>query len=627
MKMIDREFIIESNKRSEKYGIKKTQKKSNKVLDEKEFISLIQKKQELIYVANPFINQLYDFVKTSNFIVILNDEEGCILNIIGNDYMLQKAFETALVPGAYMGEKYIGTNGMGTALYEGKPLQVSGNEHYIEVFHNWTCSGAPIRDHEGKITGCLDLTGDKELVNSHTLGMVAAAANAIENMLKIRAYNEEIAKNKIYIETIINSFPSVIFTSDFEGNIKLINKHSASILGYSEDEIKKMNAKGIIFGWERIIERIKGNESIFQEDVDVNLKLNKSEVNLSAYPILNNKGTAIEIVFVIKDVKKMRKLANRVIGSKAIYTFDKVIGEDEEFLKIVNFSKKVADSKSTILIMGESGTGKEIFAQSIQNYSNRREEPFVALNCAAIPKNLIEAELFGYVEGAFTGAKQGGQPGKFEIADGGTIFLDEIGEMPYELQTRLLRVMEEGTIRRIGSTEEKPIDVRIIAATNRNLKEEVEKGNFRKDLYYRLNVLPIRLPSLRERKGDIPLFLEYFMERKSKKLNKRKVELSFEYMEYLKEYEWPGNIRELENLVELIINTETIPLNLNNKISIKNDKDAATSENMSLEELEHIHIKRALKKYGYNITHASNALGISRNTLYRKMEKYGISDT
>jgi transcriptional regulator of acetoin/glycerol metabolism len=138
-----------------------------------------------------------------------------------------------------MGEKYIGTNGMGTALYEGKPLQVSGNEHYIEVFHNWTCSGAPIRDHEGKITGCLDLTGDKELVNSHTLGMVAAAANAIENMLKIRAYNEEIAKNKIYIETIINSFPSVIFTSDFEGNIKLINKHSASILGYSEDEIKK----------------------------------------------------------------------------------------------------------------------------------------------------------------------------------------------------------------------------------------------------------------------------------------------------------------------------------------------------------------------------------------------------
>jgi PAS domain S-box-containing protein len=627
MKMIDREFIIESNKRSEKYGIKKTQKKSNKVLDEKEFINLIQKKQELIYVANPFINQLYDFVKASNFIVILNDEEGCILNIIGNDYMLQKAFETALVPGAYMGEKYIGTNGMGTALYEGKPLQVSGNEHYIEVFHNWTCSGAPIRDHEGKITGCLDLTGDKELVNSHTLGMVAAAANAIENMLKIRAYNEEIAKNKIYIETIINSFPSVIFTSDFEGNIKLINKHSSSILGYSEDEMKKMNAKGIIFGWERIIKRIKGNESIFQEDVDVNLKLNKSEVNLSAYPILNNKGTVIEIVFVIKDVKKMRKLANRVIGSKAIYTFDKVIGEDEEFLKIVNFSKKVADSKSTILIMGESGTGKEIFAQSIQNYSNRREEPFVALNCAAIPKNLIEAELFGYVEGAFTGAKQGGQPGKFEIADGGTIFLDEIGEMPYELQTRLLRVMEEGTIRRIGSTEEKPIDVRIIAATNRNLKEEVEKGNFRKDLYYRLNVLPIRLPSLRERKGDIPLFLEYFMERKSKKLNKRKVELSSEYMEYLKEYEWPGNIRELENLVELIINTETIPLNLNNKISIKNDKDAATSENMSLEELEHIHIKRALKKYGYNITHASNALGISRNTLYRKMEKYGISDT
>ena len=177
---ISREFIKESNDRSRAYGIKRNQMTSNKVLNERELNDLIKENQELVYVANPFIEQLYDFVKKSNFIVILNDVNGCILNIIGNNEMLKKAFNSALVPGAYMGEEYIGTNGMGTCIHEGRPLQVSGKEHYIKIFHQWTCSGAPIRNHADEIIGCIDLTGDKELVNSHTLGMVAAAANVDE---------------------------------------------------------------------------------------------------------------------------------------------------------------------------------------------------------------------------------------------------------------------------------------------------------------------------------------------------------------------------------------------------------------------------------------------------------------
>ncbi|MBN2287507.1 MAG: sigma-54-dependent Fis family transcriptional regulator [Tissierellales bacterium] len=622
-----REFILQSNARSEAYGVDRKQVKSKRILDENELRELIHKKQELICIAEPFIKQLYDFVKSSNFIVILNDEEGCILNVIGNTTMLEKAYETGLIPGAYMSEACIGTNGMGTALHERKALQVSGTEHFAEVFHGWTCSGAPIKDHEGNITGCLDLTGDKHLVNSHTLGMVASAAQAIESMLQIKSYTEEIAKNKIYIETMINSLPSSIFTADFEGNIKLVNKYTYSMFGYDEETMKKSKAQHIIVCWDRIIEQIKNKESIFQEDVYVNVPMNKIEVNLSAYPILDPKGNPIEIVFVIKDVKKMRKLANKVMGSRAVYTFDKVIGQDEEFLKIVEFAKKVADSKSTILLMGESGTGKEIFAQSIQNYSNRRKEPFVALNCGAIPKNLIESELFGYVEGAFTGAKQGGHPGKFEIADGGTIFLDEIGEMPFDLQTRLLRVMEESTVRRVGGSEEIPIDVRIIAATNKMLKEEVEKGNFRKDLYYRLNVLPLRLPPLRERKNDIPLFIDYFMEKKSKKLNKKKVTLPKQYLDYLYEYDWPGNIRELENLVELIINTESVPSDFKSKKISMNDKQAYYLNDLTLEELEKIHIEKSLQKYNYNISQVAKSLGISRNSIYRKMLKYNISDS
>jgi PAS domain S-box-containing protein len=622
---VSRKFIKDSNERSKAYGIKRNQKTSNKVLNDKELNDLIKENQELVYVANPFIEQLYDFVKKSHFIVILNDVNGCILNIIGNNDMLKKAFNSALVPGAYMGEEYIGTNGMGTCIYEGRPLQVSGDEHYIKKFHQWTCSGAPIRNPNDEIIGCIDLTGDKALVNSHTLGMVAAAANAIESMMKIRQYTESLSMNKNYLEAMMNSFQAAIFSADFDGNPKLINKNTSDMFGYGMEELKKSNVADIIVDWERIRDTVKNNDSIFREDVYVNLKVNKMEVNLSAYPINDKLGKPMEIAFVIKDVKKLRKHASRVMGSKAVYTFDKIIGEDEGFVKTIEFAKKIADSKSTVLIMGESGTGKEIFAQSIQNYSNRKNEPFVALNCGAIPKNLIESELFGYVGGAFTGAKQGGHPGKFEIADGGTILLDEIGEMPIDLQTRLLRVIEEGVVRRIGSSEEKPIDVRVIAATNKKLKEEVEKGNFRKDLYYRLNVLPLRLPPLKERAGDIPHLIEHFMKKKSHKLNKREVSIPEEYMNYLMEYEWPGNIRELENIVELIINTESLPSNIGAKSGMINRENDIMGEDITLDSMERLHIEKILKKHKGNITKTSNILGISRNTLYRKMEKYDIN--
>ena len=624
MGKMSKEFVFQSNQRSIAYGIDKNQKRSKKILSPSELNKKIEEKQELIYVATPFIEQLYYFVKDSDFIVILNDEEGCILNITGNPRMIERAHQTALVPGAYMGEAYIGTNGMGTALHEGKPLQISGEEHFVKIFHEWTCSGAPIRDYDGIITGCLDLTGDKKLVNSHTLGMVAAAAKAIENMLKTRRYANELKNSKNYIESIINTLPLAIFTADFLGNINMANHQIKDILGYSAQEICKMNASDILYDWEKILRRIQQNDWINQEDVYVKLAVNKIEVNLSVHPIKDQREATNELVFVIRDVKKMRKLANKVTGSKAVYTFDKVIGNDRLFLKTLEFAKKIADSRSTVLIMGESGTGKEIFAQSIQNYSQRRDESFVALNCGAIPKNLIESELFGYVEGAFTGAKSGGQPGKFEIADGGTLFLDEIGEMPYELQTRLLRVIEEGVIRRVGGTDEIPIDVRIIAATNKNLKEEVEKRNFRKDLYYRLNVLPIRLPSLRERKSDIPLFWDYFMERKSKRLNKKKVEINKEQIQWLQSYDWPGNIRELENFVELVINTEGMPLVNSHKLQEVIGNKEVVFESMSLDEVEKEHIEKMLQKYHYNISKTAEMLNIGRNTLYRKIDKYQI---
>ena len=397
------------------------------------------------------------------------------------------------------------------------------------------------------------------------------------------------------------------------------------MFGYKYNEMKELKVFKLFKAWPTVKNLILSKGNFEDEEVYVNARTNKLRFNLSAYPIPTSNANVFDIIYIFSEFKKERKLANKIMGRQAIYTFDKIIGKSKNFTDTLEFSKKIANSKSTILITGESGTGKEIFAQSIHNYSNRANKPFVAINSGAIPESLIESELFGYVEGAFTGAKKGGQAGKFEIGHEGTVFLDEIGEMPYDMQTRLLRVLEEGTVSRIGGLDQKVVDVRIIAASNRDLEEEVRKGNFREDLFYRLKVLPVELPALRERKEDIPLLIDYFMEKKSKSLNKKPVPISAEEMAVLKDYNWPGNIRELENFVELIINMEYIPIEISRPREIKSEEVILKGKDLSLEYMEKQHIKKVLEKYSGNITQSAKALGIGRNTLYRKIEKYKIN--
>ncbi|NTW71609.1 MAG: sigma-54-dependent Fis family transcriptional regulator [Eubacteriaceae bacterium] len=628
----EKDYIIRSHKRCREYKVEFDRIYSRRILSEKELFTKLEMHRELILTAAPFMNQLYSFVKGSNFFAILTDREGCILSVIGDEEILTEAFAFKMIPGAYMDEKSIGTNAMGTSLIEEMPLQVSGNEHYVGVYHRWTCSAAPIRNPKGEIIASLDLSGYSETVHSHTLGMVAAAANAIERMLESQSYARELSRAKRYNEAVLDSLMAGIVTTDLEGKIVTVNSKASDMFGFSQDEMENMNAREILKDWERIKKDVVEKNNVTDEDVDVHSRKNKLQFNLGAYPILDENKEIINTILVFKEVRKQRKLSDKLMGRHAIYTFDKIIGKNENFLRVINFAKKVADSRSNVLIMGESGTGKELFAQSIHNYSNRASEPFVALNCGAIPRNLIESELFGYDEGAFTGAKTSGQPGKFEIADGGTIFLDEIGEMPLDLQTRLLRVIEEGTVSRIGSVKETVVSVRVIAATNKDLNEEVGKGNFRKDLYYRLNVLPIRIPSLKERRDDIGLLIEYFMGRISKKLNKKRVVIPDEDMQRLLSYTWPGNVRELENFIELVVNTETVP----DIFHLSTGTNSAPGESpgscvekstfacVNLEQLEREHIIKVLNINEGNITTTSRELGIGRNTLYRKLESYGI---
>ena len=385
--------------------------------------------------------------------------------------------------------------------------------------------------------------------------------------------------------------------------------------------------------FEEIVEACRSGLEFQNEEIAVFGLSNMAYVSVSAYPIAGVDDELEAVILVLRDVKKMHKMANEIMGRRAIYTFDQIIGKSRQIKEVIEFGEEVSDSKSTVLLTGESGTGKEIFAHAIHNNSNRRNKNFIVLNCASIPRSLIESELFGYEEGSFTGAKRGGNPGKFEIADGGTIFLDEIGEMPLDMQTRLLRVIQEGMVSRVGSNSQFPVDIRIIAATNKDLYEEVNKGNFRLDLYYRLKVLPIHLPPLRERPEDIPLLVEHFNQKVSGSINKNVMEIPEHYMAKLASYDWPGNVRELENIIELMLNTRRMP-ELGKVKTRENKVETTTIETSKapnayagvkkLEDLEAMHIKHILEETAFNVSSAAKFLGIGRNTLYRKMDQYGI---
>lgn len=619
------DYIERSHKRCIDMGVDFTRIYSSKILQGDQLYKKLDENQNLIITASPFMNQLYNFVKGSGFFAILTDGEGCILNVIGDENVLDHAFKLEMIPGAYMSEESIGTNAMGTAIVEAIPVQVSGEEHFIKAYHRWTCSAAPIRNEAGKIIGTLNLTGNSNLVHSHTLGMVVAAVNAIENMLLSKETNTRLSVAKRYIETIVDSITSGIFTIGPKGYLKTINKTATEMIGIDQQGIEGVHISEIVDGWQNTLDSFYNSTPCFEEESYIKSKAGKIHCTLSVYPILDNIKQLQGMVCVVKEIRKVRKLANRIAGRQAYYTFDKIIGRNQRFLRTIEYAKRIANSPSTVLITGESGTGKEVFAQSIHNHSSRKDEAFVALNCGALPRNLIESELFGYEDGAFTGAKRGGQAGKFELADGGTMFLDEIGEMPLDMQTKLLRVLEEGSLFRIGGSKEIEVDVRVIAATNKNLREEVEKGNFRKDLYYRLNVLPIELIPLRERKDDIPLLVDFFMTLKALKLSKSPLRLKDEVLGKMQSYSWPGNIRELENVIEHFMNSgnsEELSIDYHRSYS---EREMFVDEVLNLEEVEKRHIIKILDKYNYNITLTAEALGIGRNTLYRKIEKYSIS--
>lgn len=425
------------------------------------------------------------------------------------------------------------------------------------------------------------------------------------------------------LNTIINSIAEGIVAIDKQGKVTILNRVAERIFGVTVEECLGKNLNEI---WpdNEFSQSLHEGVALWgclQKYGDKNLATHLLPL-LVEQEVVGGVITFQEVEELHAFEKKIRKnLVNR--GYRAKYSFDNIVYSSEEMDRTIRKAKRIALSESTVLIYGETGSGKEIFAQSIHNYSSRKEGPFVAINCAGIPASLLASELFGYVEGAFTGARRGGKAGLFEQAERGTIFLDEVSEMPLELQSYLLRVTQEKQIMRIGDNKIIPVDVRIIAATNQNLEEKVRKQEFRQDLYFRLNVLRLHIPPLRERMDDIEPLLGYFLF----KLTGINWIVSQKAKCLLKRYKWEGNVRQLENFSERLsfLNTkpyvevdDVIAANEEGSESLINNTDGALKH---LEEMEIAEIKRVLKQVNGNKKEAAKMLGISLSTLRRRLNK------
>ncbi|MBX4259525.1 sigma 54-interacting transcriptional regulator [Clostridium estertheticum] len=622
-----KEIIMRSQARCLKWKISKQRKFPLRTLKGNELYNHLEINSNLINISRSFMEILYDFLNGSGFSLYLTDKDGFVLSIIGDKDIIKFIAEVGIVEGADMSENSTGTNAIGTAIYENCSVQTSGGDHYITAYYIFTCSAAVIHNEEGSIIGCLNLTGRRQLAHPHSLGLIVAAVKSIENQLKVEKTQNELFIACQYLNKVMNSLNSGIFAVDTTGIIKAINKSACIMLDIKEEEVIYKNAEKVLANWKYILCEIIAGKAYENREINYPYKDKSKKFNFNAYPIKNKDNKIIGIVAIFNDIKNIYSLVNKYTDKNSSYNFHDIIGDSQELTKVIEQSKIIANSPSTVLIQGESGTGKELIAQSIHNNSSRSENSFIAINCGAIPTNLIESELFGYEDGAFTGAKRGGQPGKFELANGGTIFLDEIGEMPFEMQIHLLRVLEVSCFNRVGGNKPITIDVRIVAATNKDLKKEVKKGTFREDLYYRLNVIPIFVPPLRERCGDIDLLIEYFLRAKAIKLGKPIPKISPDIYEMLINYNWPGNVRELENCIENIVNMNgNTSFKFGNESLEKNEtvpsKEVFKYNMCTLEQWDQIAIKNCIKKCNGNITEASKVLGINRSTIYSKIKKH-----
>ena len=574
-----------------------------------------EKCRDLLRHSRSVMENLYEQIMQTSSMVLLTDAAGVVLHSIGDPGFVGRAGKIALKPGGIWSERVRGTNAIGTALVEETPVVVHSGEHYMTAHHFLTCSATPIFDPHGRVLGALDVSTDCRAQQQHTMALVRISAQQIENQLFSSGFSGELTLHFHVRPEFVGTLYEGIVVFSADGRLLAANRSALLHLG---------------------IDRYQTDDQTFDSLFDIPFA-----------GLLQSAGT------LVQPVRKLRTHGGLEVYGRARSGFDRDPREmvvpatgggrepqgerqladleagDPTMQRILAKARKVLGHDIPVLLEGESGTGKELFARAMHVSGLRHAEPFVALNCAALPEGLIEAELFGYEEGAFTGAKRKGNIGKIRQADGGTLFLDEIGDMPLSLQARLLRILQERTVSPLGGNELHRVDFNLICATNRKIREEIAAGRFREDLYYRLNGLVLQLPPLRERDDRLALAGRIVAELAGRG---RRVRLSEEVTAIFASHPWPGNLRQMHNVLRTALallgsGEEITREHLSDDFLEQFSATEAAAEPpspfpaTSLDHLELTAIQQAVADCGGNIAAAARRLGISRSTLYRKWKK------
>lgn len=495
---------------------------------------------------DPLIKQLSALAEGSGHLVVITDGTGRILRMVGDRQVRRAAEKMNFVPGSNWSEGTAGTNAIGTALIERHPIQVFAAEHFCEPVHRWTCSATPILDPStGTPLAVIDMTGLRETVHPHTLAAVTAAARYVEDQLGHKLQEERLYLVEHYLNALASNSRLELAVLDRGGRVV-----RACPTFENEGWVDKTGRLVGLPAGDPAAEAAGDAVAHAPMEWEAEGRLGRRRFVLQ--PVY--RGGTTPVGALVRMVAAGGNSARRAVppatapGTRPRYSFAHLLGRAPSFAEAIATAAKYATSDLPVLIEGESGTGKELLAQAVHMASPRAPGPFVAVNCGAIPKDLVASEFFGYEGGTFTGAAREGRAGKFEAANGGTIFLDEVGEMPLDAQVYLLRVLEQSEVMRLGAKSPVKVNVRVIAATNRDLRAAVQEGSFRQDLYYRLQVLSVRMPPVRERAEDVPLLMEHLLERACRDLGRSPLQLSDPTRQALIAYHWPGNVREMRNL-------------------------------------------------------------------------------
>ncbi len=595
---------------------------------------LNEKNQDLLQASTGSLLMLRHLLEGTPAMVLLTDRDGVILESFGSSRTLESGRDIHLEVGGGWNEKVAGTNGIGTALRTGKPVLIHAAEHYCQDVKAWTCIAAPIFDpFDGSTAGVVDLSGPTEIFQRHNMTVPVIAARQIEQVLHQRGNDERLQ----LMEACFNNTPT---TRDDDGlvvldrNGRVVFHKNAPRLAIDGKPKRQIKAGDYLYA---------AKTNMTEADIANSLSVGYSPEKIQPLRY-DNKLCGTAVVFEGRKRSPVVPVSLPASFSKPNPVADNgiawplILGTSEKFRQVIDKVGRIAAGKGSVLIDGETGVGKELFGQLFYAHTAAdKNVPFVTVNCGAITKDLFGGELFGHVPGAFTGALREGKKGKFEEASGGILCLDEIGEMPLDVQPFLLRALEEKVIYRLGDSKPRPADVRLVALTNRNLLDEVDAGTFRRDLYYRIGGIRISIPPLRERGDDFSILIDHFNRLFASEYDEDLLQFTDETLEALSHYSWPGNVRELRNFVENLHLTSQDRLvrqaDLKNSgLDLEGHEDSGDEQHLTrlpglppdLANLQTLAIKKAIEENNGNLTLTAKQLGIARSTLYRRMEQSGI---